>query len=80
MKEKSYFIWVKPSKGHMGNVYKLLFKVLCYAALIVPVYVIALHILELHVMIRAIWLLACILIGSVMKPFIDGLADKIFKK
>ncbi|WP_299529519.1 hypothetical protein [Ulvibacterium sp.] len=64
----------------MGKAHKPIFKGLCYAALIIPVYVITLHIPELHAVIRALWLLTCILIGSVMKPLIDGLTDKIFKK
>ncbi len=64
----------------MKNYLKILFKLLCYLALIVPVYVLTLYILQLHLLIKAIWLLACILIGGLMKPLIDGLADKIFKQ
>ncbi|WP_422082346.1 hypothetical protein [Ulvibacterium sp.] len=64
----------------MKTFFRLLFKVVCYTALIVPVYFVTLYVLQTNPFMMALWLLGCILLGGVIKPLIDLLTNKIFDR
>ncbi|WP_147415801.1 hypothetical protein [Ulvibacterium marinum] len=62
----------------MGNIFKILFKLICYVALIVPVYHITIYMIDYGPFYTALWLLACLVVGGFLKPLVDRLANRLF--
>ncbi len=62
----------------MVTFFKWLFKIICYTVWIAPVYFVTIYVLQTNPFMIALWLLGCILLGGVLKPLIDHLANKIF--